>query len=147
MIQVLRNEESGICRGCSAAYPTASSQVSALSTSARPSCHWFTGTPDPAYSYFKPFIFHPCIGTASSKTISPDEKPRKHLLYVQHEKFYDKLKQDQESHQTLRQLEATCIDELEQLFVSSGNNVLDWDTNEIDTLFKDSVESELRFYK
>lgn len=60
--------------------------------------HWFTGTPDPKVSIFKPFIF-PKTTTNSfqftTATISPEvidqssRKPdRRHALYKAHEKAY-----------------------------------------------------------
>lgn len=58
MFKVLRDTESDICRSCDSAFPTQGAQVSVLSTS-RPSVHWFTATPDPSKSVFKPFIFTP----------------------------------------------------------------------------------------
>lgn len=154
MIEILRNKPSNICRGYGDPFPTASSQVSTLSVDQkkRPSCHWFTGTPDPEYSYFKPFIFHPTVKVASEKTQSPAYPheavgvDRRHQLYKQHELFYTKLKTDTELHQTLRQIEKVCIDELEQM-LSNGYDETEATDNEIDCLFDDSVESELRFYR
>lgn len=144
MIGVLRDKPSRICRGCSDSFPTASSQVSTLGQSNRPSCHWFTGTPDTQYSYFKPFIFHPNVTIASSKTLSTGTD-HKHFLFKQHQLFYEKLQNDPELQQTLKQIETVCIDELEQLLDGYDEN--EASQNEIDSLFQDSVESELRFYR
>lgn len=157
MTELLRNKVSGICRSNTDPYPTASSQVSVISanSSQRPSVHWFTGTPDPQYSYFKPFIFHPKVKLASEKTKSPtvpgnnddnDDHSTtadyRHVLYKRHEEFYERLQNDNELHQTLRQIECLCIDELESMLKNYYDN-----ENEIDNLFSDSVESELRFYR
>lgn len=150
MTELLRNKVSGICRSNTDPYPTASSQVSVISAniSQRPSVHWFTGTPDPQYSYFKPFIFHPKVKLASEKTKSPtmpaDDSTvdLRHVLYKRHEDFYERLQNDNELHQTLRQIECLCIDELESMLKNYYDN-----ENEIDNLFSDSVESELRFYR
>ncbi|UXI22927.1 vesicular inhibitory amino acid transporter [Sarcoptes scabiei] len=153
MLSVLRDYESGICRGCSDPIPTASSQISILAADDLkqiPSVHWFTGTPDPQYSYFKPFIFHRAVSVASAKTIVPKNSDGqslddgKHQLFKRHEEFYDRLRSDHELHQTLRQIENLCIDELRQMFNTNDSND---EINEIDNLFSDSVESELRFYR
>lgn len=153
MISVLRDKESGICRDCSDAFPTTSSQVSLLGGAGVKSVHWFTGTPDPQFSYFKPFIFHRAVKEASEKTKSPevvgvvgDESPdRRHTLYRRHEAFYERLRADGELQQTLRQIESLCIDELVE---QAGKGVAEDDeTMEMHCLFSDSVESELRFYK
>ncbi|KAH9423917.1 Secernin-2 [Dermatophagoides pteronyssinus] len=144
MIKILRDKNSGICRSNDNEYPTTSSQVSIISNDIkqRPSIHWFTGTPDSEYSYYKPFIFHSKVKIASEKTKSPNN--RRHLLYRKHEEFYEKLrKTDQELHQTLLKIENVCIDELEKMFENDGH----YDNDEIDNLFSDSVESELRFYR
>ncbi|KAH9409055.1 Secernin-2 [Tyrophagus putrescentiae] len=153
MISVLRDKESGICRDCSDAFPTTSSQVSLLGGAGVKSVHWFTGTPDPQFSYFKPFIFHRAVKEASEKTKSPevtevvgDGSPdRRHTLYRRHEAFYERLRADGELQQTLRQIESLCIDELVE---QAGKGVAEDDeTMEMHCLFSDSVESELRFYK
>ena len=154
MINILRDKDSNICRDCSDAFPTASSQVSILSTipsftGSPKSVHWFTGTPDPQFSYFKPFIFHPTVTVTSDKTKSPsDGADRRHTLYRRHEEFYERLRTDGDLQQTLRQIENLCIDELEQVLIRTGSEDETADeTNEIHCLFSDSVESELRFYR
>ena len=151
MMTVLRDEKSGICRPCSEAFPSASSQVSVLSPvgAARPSCHWFTGTPDPARSVFKPFIFTPGVEQLSSMIASqPDSPSFKHQLYSLHEAKYDLLS-DEENGGPLRQLlseiETNCINEVEEALDSFDGSP---DTlQEFATLFDDSVDAEIRFYK
>ncbi|CAG2183494.1 unnamed protein product, partial [Oppiella nova] len=107
MIAILRDESSGICRSCDDAFPSTSSQVSVLSnTESRPSCHWFTGTPDPKHSVFKPFVFcenfeitanivSPTIPDDPVKTIPRFQRQvdRRHTLYKMHQNFYPKLTQ------------------------------------------------------
>ena len=55
-------------------------QVSVLfpPNSGKPDCHWFTATPDPNISVFKPFIFTPYV-EISNYTVSPtiDNDPAK----------------------------------------------------------------------
>lgn len=85
MMGVLRDEESGINRP-GGDFPTSGSQVSTLgSTEARP-CHWFTATPGPARSVFKPFVFGSLIQNITPDTKSPEGKEllpqqRKHKLW------------------------------------------------------------------
>jgi secernin len=128
---------------------------------ARPSCHWFTGTPDPKHSVFKPFLFWPDFKITES-IVSPEisndpakakprfqrEVDRKHLLYKMHENFYNKLTQNNEEgnalRDTLKQLETSCIQEMEQLLNNFDKKD---DSLRIQDLFNDCVESELRFYK
>jgi len=55
-------------------------KVSVLSAagSGKPHCHWFTSTPNPQTSVFKPFIFTPAV-RISHHTYSPtfDDDPAK----------------------------------------------------------------------
>ena len=80
MFEVLRDEESGICRSPDDAFPTTGSQVSLLGAvgSGKPDCHWFTATPNPRASVFKPFIFT-SNARISQHTCSPqlDNDPAK----------------------------------------------------------------------
>ena len=83
MFTILRDEESGICM-TDGSFLSTGSQVSVLtppSSSAcpTPSCHWFTATPNPLTSIYKPFIFAPG-GSIGSATVSPqfgDDDPAK----------------------------------------------------------------------
>lgn len=164
MFEVLRDSESGICRSQEHEYPTAASQVSVLSppNSSRSCCHWFTGTPDPRYSVFKPFVF--CSSNRISRLIIsptfPDNedpakvKPRfqktvdrSHVLYKNHQNAYPILAGDspkgQEVRNTLQQLETQCVKDMEN-FVE---NFTSDKAKEVEDLFKDLVESEIKFYK
>ena len=60
MMTILRDTDSCICRIGTGARNIAStgSQVSVLFTK-KPCYHWFTATPNPACSAFKPFVFSP----------------------------------------------------------------------------------------
>ena len=101
MFKVLRNKEGGICRvGDGSISTTTGSQVSVLPPTG-PATHWFTGTPNPSCSVFKPFIFCDNV-TGCDKTCSPQYglsdparvKPRfrsqvdrRHDLYKAHQKI------------------------------------------------------------
>uniref|UniRef100_A0A8C2NF54 Secernin 1 n=1 Tax=Capra hircus TaxID=9925 RepID=A0A8C2NF54_CAPHI len=99
MIDVLRDKASGVCVD-SESFLTTASIVSVLPQSRSSPCvHYFTGTPDPSRSIFKPFIFvddvklvpkaqSPCFGDDDPAKKEPrfQEKPdRRHELYKAHE--------------------------------------------------------------
>ena len=147
MMAVLRDVPSGICRP-GGAFPTAGSQVSLLGGSgnggaALRSCHWFTATPSPARSVFKPFIFEvspsvimqrlsdtTCQG--ASRGTSPDN--RQHRLWAEHA-----LLSATSSSTFLSQLaalEAKYV-ELGLLKLKKGGGV---------NLFAEAVASELELY-
>jgi hypothetical protein len=130
MMAVLRDEPSGICRP-DGAFPTAGSQVSLLSKGGGDgggaSCHWFTATPSPVFSVFKPFLFDDnpssaaplpasfantfCIGERSSSTGSssmPDN--RQHPLWAAHASARIKRAALQQQQQLLAALEAKYHD-------------------------------------
>merc|ERR1719244_93773 len=73
MMEVLRDRPSGINRP-GGDFPTAGSQISILSNSTVPSCHWFTATSSPDRSVFKPFIFQSLFDTFTNLTASPQGK-------------------------------------------------------------------------
>ncbi|MPC38089.1 Secernin-1 [Portunus trituberculatus] len=91
MFEVLRDEESGISRGTDHKHPTAGSMVSVVSQGeGRPSCHWFTGTPDPCRSVFKPFIFTNNVKISphiQSPHIPEDQDPAKVCEYGSFQKY------------------------------------------------------------
>ncbi|CAL4119367.1 unnamed protein product [Meganyctiphanes norvegica] len=152
MFKVLRDEPSGICMS-SGAFVSTGSQVSVLSNSGRPSCHWFTGTPDPQTSVFKPFIFtqnvkispyiqSPKIEEDPAKTTPRFAKTvdRSHLLYRRQQ---TSIKNGDNTRVTLQELEKNCVAETESILDNFDPEKL----SEMDDLFKDCVDSELKFYK
>ncbi|XP_066147098.1 secernin-3 [Euwallacea fornicatus] len=134
MFKVLRDKNSGICRGCDAAFPTAGSQVSILSSTI-PNVHWFTATPDPSRSVFKPFIFTK-NAVISKHTICPD-KESSHTLYTLYKKAEYKGVEN-----LLHEMESNCVKELNDVITHVGE-----DLSEFDELFKDCVETEVKFYR
>ncbi|XP_048642360.1 secernin-1 isoform X2 [Marmota marmota marmota] len=99
MINILRDKASGVCID-SESFLTTASIVSVLPQNRSSPCiHYFTGTPDPSRSIFKPFIFvddvklvpkaqSPCFGDDDPAKREPrfQEKPdRRHELYKAHE--------------------------------------------------------------
>ncbi|XP_034237896.1 secernin-2 isoform X2 [Thrips palmi] len=158
MMSILRNEDSGICMGYDCGFVSTGSQVSVLSPvdSAKPSCHWFTGTPDPSISVYKPFVFTPNV-QISHLTISPVPDPdpakiiprfsttvdRSHQLYKFHQTATSKPNRE-EIIAKLRSMEEGCLSEV-QAFIDkfeAGQPL-----TEMDELLKDIVETEIKFYK
>lgn len=94
MIKILRDETSGICRDCYDPFPTASSQVSLLSSlPTRRNVHFVTGTPDATVSVFKPFMFSEKSNIQlTDLTKSMEREDGKHELYKKHEERYKVLK-------------------------------------------------------
>ena len=138
------------------------SQVSALQPpgSSVPDIHWFTATPRPDLSVFKPFIFcqTPCLGKA---TLSPPTAAtevrvrsgsqtcadRRHLLYRMHEQGKELMEsgsaQGKKLLETMRSLERQCVRDIAEFLDSFDQSLMD----EVPELFKDITESEVKFYK
>lgn len=117
-------------------------KVSVLSPTAskRPSVHWFTGTPDPKRSIFKPFVFteNPSIGDL---VVSPSQQGP-HRLYDLHRKALEKKPAVLE---TLAALEVNCCEELNEFLDQIEKD--EASPSELDTIFRDCVDAESKFYK
>ncbi|XP_026759920.2 secernin-3 [Galleria mellonella] len=141
MFHILRHKESHICRGCDDTFPTQGSQVSSLSSDGI-NVHWFTATPDPSVSLFKPFIFtsNPQI---SPYTKSPNEPLREHYLYNLHAAHVTKNPNKNIS-KILKDMENGCLEEIDDFIKKNklGQNSLD----ELDNLMKKCVETEIKLY-
>ncbi len=160
MMSVLRNEESGICRvGRSGGSVSTGSQVSVLYPpgSGTPSTHWFTATPNPRRSVFKPFFFTPDVAftaLTASPSIADDpakttprfqrEVDRRHALYKAHQKLdpLADVEQDPTLLRTIEEVEAMCIQDVEEFIASYDKSK----ESELSGLFTDIVESEIKFY-
>lgn len=109
-------------------------------TSSKPSIHWFTATPDPSKSVFKPFVFTPRVLISKHTKCPDDDKSTPHTLYSLHA---EAIKKDgNQVQELLRNMEADCVTELENIV----NNIGD-DLTEFDELLKDCVETEVKFYR
>ncbi|KAL7637703.1 UNVERIFIED_CONTAM: hypothetical protein RMT77_011312 [Armadillidium vulgare] len=155
MFTILRDQPSNICRGADEGFPSQGSMVSVLSSESgsRPDCHWLTGTPDPSVSVFKPFIFTPNAQISpyiQSPVIENDPakvKPRfertvdrSHVLYRRHTQAMKTCSPD--LIETLMGVEKTCVTETEIYLKEFTEDRL----KEVNDLFKDCVDSELKFY-
>lgn len=156
IFQVLRDEASSI--NFTGELVTVGSQVSVItpSTSSIPSCHWFTATPNPSNSVFKPFIFCENVNIGNW-TISPSmgDRPRatfqtsvdrRHPLYKAHEKGRQLMQTGspagEKLHTTMVNMEQQCVHEVTE-FLRTFSEA---DINEVKDLFSDIAESEAKFY-
>ncbi|XP_061852532.1 secernin-1 isoform X2 [Colius striatus] len=161
MIDVLRDKDSGVCVD-SESFLTTASIVSVLPQDPSfPCIHYFTGTPDPSRSIFKPFIFaddvksvpkvqSPSFGDDDPAKKIPrfQEKPdRRHELYKAHEWARSLLENDQDKGQKLMRimldLEKQGLEAMEDLLTRT--EILD--PAEVVDLFYDCVDTELKFFK
>ncbi|XP_020568719.2 secernin-3 isoform X1 [Oryzias latipes] len=158
MMQILRDKDSGI--NMEGMFMTTGSMVSVVPTDpALPAVHYFTGTPDPERSVFKPFIFvenaH-LLKETSSPRFGPDDpvkkKPRfqskpdrKHPLFVKHElvaAIIDTHKdRGQKIIEGMRQLEKESLKEMEGILSRSVD-----EPDLLVDLFSLSVQKEISLY-
>ena len=123
MFEVLRASAEG-------GEPIASSFVSVLKESV--AVHWFTGTPDPRESVFKPFIFtNDALVSPLTSLKDDDETP---LRKLHANRNWDQVGD------LLKTLEKSCVDEIDG-YVDNAP------TDELNELLKDCVEAEVKFYR
>ncbi|XP_006003582.1 secernin-3 [Latimeria chalumnae] len=159
MMEILRDQKSGI--NMEGAFMTTGSMVSILPQDPRLTCvHFFTGTPDPARSIFKPFLFvpnvQPFLKTSSPVCDSEDpvkkrprfkSKPdRRHELYKKHEvatatidPYKNKGAKLLEKMKALEKEKVTQVEEL----LRNGS----FEPTSVVHLFSECVEEELNAYK
>ncbi|NXR10724.1 SCRN2 protein, partial [Semnornis frantzii] len=156
---ILRDKASGICVD-SEGFRTAGSMVSVLPRDpALPCVHFFTATPDPSRSVFKPFVFvagikpvpqvtSPTFHDDPAKQVPRFQRAvdRRHELYRRHQAALELMEQDQEKGQkllqTLRDLEQQGLEGMNALL---GGTVAP-SPEELADLFFDCVEAEMKFY-
>ncbi|XP_058534236.1 secernin-1 [Ochotona princeps] len=156
MINVLRDKASGVCVDSESFLTTASMASVLPQDRSLPCIHYFTGTPDPFRSIFKPFIFvddvkpvpktqSPCFGDDDPAQEEP--RDRRHELYKAHEWARAVLNSGQEQGQqlqrTMLELEKQGLEAMEELLNSSGP----LDPAEVGDLFYDCVDTEIKFFK
>ncbi|XP_009286051.1 PREDICTED: secernin-2 [Aptenodytes forsteri] len=156
---ILRDKASGICVD-SEGFRTAGSMVSVLPRDPTLPCvHFFTATPDPSRSVFKPFVFVAGLKPAPqvrSPTFRDDPAKkiprfqstvdRRHELYRRHQAALELMERDQERGQkllqTLRDLEKQGLEGMNALLAGTVAPRLE----ELADLFFDCVEAEMKFY-
>ncbi|XP_059116685.1 secernin-3 [Peromyscus eremicus] len=157
MTEILRDKPSGI--NMKGEFLTTASMVSVLpQDSSLPCIHFFTGTPHPERSVFKPFIFVPHISQlldtksptfelerlmAKKPYIKPD---RRHLLYQKHQQALEVISNNKEKSKTMldhmRKLEKEVFEEMESIL---QNKHLDVDKTV--NLFPQCVKDEIKIYQ
>lgn len=164
MARILRDEKNEICRlGGGGLSLSTGSQISVIPTGAgtAPPLHWFTATPNPNLSIYKPFIFCP-NADIGDLTISPkygEEDPvrmqprfqkavdRCHPLYKGHENFLKLL--DAENplgsmiSENVKELEDKCIEDMMEILVNFDEH----SCKKVAEIFKHMCNIELNFYK
>ncbi|XP_046549938.1 secernin-2-like [Haliotis rubra] len=157
IFNILRDEKSSI--NFSGELQTVSSQVSLLRPEGSKSMdiHWFTATPNPSLSVFKPFMFspEPSIGYF---TVSPNfgdkarssfqtAVDRRHPLFKAHEKGRALMEGDTPAGKkllhTMQRLETDCLQDTREFVQDIDDNKL----QELNDLFNDFCETEVKFYK
>ncbi|XP_072541928.1 secernin-3 [Salminus brasiliensis] len=158
MMDILRDKESGI--NMEGMFMTTGSMVSVVPKDVSlPGVHFFTATPDPERSVFKPFIFvadikqlkhtcSPCFGEDDPVKQKPrfQSKPnRKHPLFLKHEvmaAIIDSTRErGQKILQNMRELEQHTLAQMEQ-YLTAGVE----DPTLLVYLFSNTVEEELSVY-
>lgn len=125
MFEVLRKSAESSARDISSSF------VGVLRESL--SIGWFTGTPNPRESVFKPFIFTPNSKISPLTTIRNDEdEPLLRKLHAN--RNWDQVGE------LLVTLEKSCVDEVD----GYAPNI---PSPELDELLKDCVEAEVKFYR
>ncbi|XP_014772451.1 secernin-3 isoform X1 [Octopus bimaculoides] len=162
MISILKDEPSGI--NMKGVFRTMSSHVSFIRPPGSPlaSCHWLTGTPDPVFSIFKPFVFTDGANIGAS-TKSPNfgsEDPAKCIprfrrrvdrstpLFEEHERVYISCgTKGRESDKWLKEmntLQGSIIRETEEFINDPEKLQLNKGTKK--TLFRMAVHKEMVLY-
>lgn len=149
---IRRIEVDGLCSSPEKYIPV-SSQMSVLPASSdSPCCHWFTGTPFPSKSLFKPFIFceNASVGNEVTFSTHPDHSAAKsdgeHALYTAHREFLERLKQRdaKADHvlQQLRELEANCLQDVDDIMQNYDAS----DSSKVSAIFSHIASLEVNFY-
>jgi secernin len=148
MISILRDEKSGICMidESGGGYTSTGSQVSVLTSTNKnksqiDACHFFTGTPNPKLSLFKPFIFSDKVELGPLTVSTPSEitSERIHPLYSAHKKATREKLEDKR----LKDFEHEGIMEIIGILKSSDEN----NSDTYETLFHDSVSAEIELLR
>jgi len=176
MMQILRDKESEICRG-KGGFCSTGSQISLLGlkssgsecSSEMPACHWFTATPDPSKSLYKPFVFSKgcSVGVQTTSPSFGAEDPR--VMKPRFQRVVDRAHPLWKAHAgvdetawtaltpIIREMEANCVKDMEDLIRVWGETD---DSNpagasamgctnvkKLAEIFVHLVDMEMNFYK
>lgn len=152
MFGLLRDAASATGDAHPSGLPPSASQVTAIGIdgggSTPVTCHWFTATPNPAESVYKPFVFTRNVRispltmidaggdgeTAAASAGDSGSGTRLHRLHAQ--------RNGAKVGVLLRSLEESCVQEVHNFLSASEAPV-----QELDELLKDCVEAEVKFYR
>lgn len=162
MISILKDEPSGI--NMKGAFKTMSSHVSLIRppNSELASCHWLTGTPNPIFSIFKPFVFTDGanIGASTKSPSFGSEDPAKNIprfrkrvdrsspLFEEHVRVYltcgTKGRDADKWLKEMNTLQASIIKETEEFINDPEKLQMNKGTKK--TLFRMAVHKEMVLY-
>lgn len=153
VLEAIREIEVGGLCSSPEKYIPVSSQMSVLPASSdSPCCHWFTATPFPSKSLFKPFIFcrNASVGNEATFPTHLDRSAAKcdgeHALYTAHREFLERLKQRdaKADHvlQQLRELEANCLQDVDDIMQNYDAS----DSSKVSAIFSHIANLEVNFY-
>ncbi|XP_039189171.1 secernin-2 isoform X2 [Crotalus tigris] len=161
IMSILSDKASGICVD-SEGFCTTGSMVSVLPQDPLLPCvHFFTATPDPSRSIFKPFVFVPNV-TSFPQVKSPSfgekdpikETPRfqsrvdrRHDLYKQHQLALEVMDSNQFEHQKLQEAMKTFQQQVLESVKNVSTGSVTVKPQELAGLFCNSVDAELQLYR
>uniref|UniRef100_A0A8C5WQY3 Secernin-2 n=1 Tax=Laticauda laticaudata TaxID=8630 RepID=A0A8C5WQY3_LATLA len=161
IMSILSDKASGICVD-SEGFCTTGSMVSILPQNPLLPCvHFFTATPDPSRSIFKPFVFVPnVIPFPQVKSPSFGEKDpiketprfqsrvdRRHNLYKQHQLALEVIDCNQLEQQKLQEAMKTFQQQILENVKNMSTGSVPVKPQELARLFCNSVDAELKLYK
>ena len=134
VMEILRDHDAGICMH--GGFRSTASMVSRIAETKSQTVHWFTGTPNPCKSLFKP-VFASQINVPKQFKASLDEDVQ--TLWWMHELI---------TQQGSKQLVPTFID-LEKKYLQFTKNLIDDPKQESqrETIFLDAFKEEWAFYQ
>ncbi len=135
MMDILRDHDAGVCMH--GGFRSTASMVSRIEIKNEFTIHWFTGTPNPCQSFFKPLFFAETheLPSQLKATLDPDPK----TLWWAHEFVKEK---------SSKQLEKT-LESLEKKYLKIVRELLDYPerTEQRKSLFQDAFHEEWSFYQ
>jgi len=136
IMEILRDHDTGIC--AHGDYRTTASMVSRIVPEKEMTLHWFTGTPNPCQSFFKP-LFMTQIEIPPQFIATTD--PNQNSIYWKHELIQMKVPSRLEE----------SLPILEKKFLRSARQLIDSPTDSLqdqrNTLFLEAFQAEWAFYQ
>ena len=163
MFKILRDEDGGICM-MDGGFITSGSQVSVLMppSSPSPGVHWFTGTPNPSTSIYKPFFFGPgadvggvtvsmtekdgASGTEPGCKDKEGDNQGAHALYRGHRRLCNLMDNHEEKGHSvlgqLHQLENKCAEDVDDILANYSPESFP----KLRNIFQHMASMEINFY-